>query len=477
VSAKGDDKTASGKEEDRLIGYKGFARKKLEAAGAKIWDVVEIAKDKRVARGIILPRSEFNPDMNHVNIKLKNGYNVGIELTDSAKITIYSQEVGEYKLPEKSFPINEQLPTIALLGTGGTIAARLDYRTGAVYPAFSPGELFTAIPELAEVCNLMPEVVYKVLSEDLDPTYWLELATIIYNKIKNEKVDGVVVGHGTDTMAFTGTALSFLLQNLPVPVILVGSQRSSDRPSSDSAINLINAVTCAAQSDIAEVLVCMLGSTNHAYDLLHRPAHLRKMHSSRRDAFKTIGTIPFGKIEKNQITVYEKTYLKRNKEREIKSDLKIDPKVALIYHYPGIQSDLIEALIDKKYHGIVLAGTGLGHISKNLLDAVKRAVDEKIAVVMTVQTLWGFTGMQVYQRGREELSIGIIPGQSMLPETAYVKLCWVLGHTRNPDEVKQMMLTNITGELIDRETPRGYLIFQGIEPALDQYFHPSLPPP
>jgi len=280
----------------------------------------------------------------------------------------------------------------------------------------------------------------------------------------------VVVGHGTDTMAFTGTALSFLLQNLPVPIILVGSQRSSDRPSSDSAINLMNAIACAAQADIAEVLVCMLGSSNHSYDLLHRPAHLRKMHSSRRDAFKTIGTIPFGKVENRNITIHENNYRKRNKEREIKAALKIDPKVSLIYHYPGIQPELIETLIDKKYHGIVLAGTGLGHISKNLLDPIKRAIEEKIAVVMTVQTLWGFTGMQVYQRGREELSIGIIPGHSMLPETAYVKLCWVLGHTRNPDEVKQMMLTNIAGELIDRETPRGYLIFQGIEPILDQYF-------
>ncbi|HUX99966.1 MAG TPA: Glu-tRNA(Gln) amidotransferase subunit GatD [Candidatus Deferrimicrobium sp.] len=452
------------------MGYKGNARKKLEAAGAKIWDVVEIVKDKRVARGIILPRSEFNPDTNHVNLKLKNGYNVGIEITDALKITVYSQEIGEYKLPEKIVPFIEQLPTIALLGTGGTIAARLDYRTGAVFPAFSPGELFTAIPELAEICNLLPEVVYEVLSEDLDPNYWLELATIIHNKIKNEKVDGVVVGHGTDTMAFTGTALSFLLQNLPVPIILVGSQRSSDRPSSDSAINLMNAIACAAQADIAEVLVCMLGSSNHSYDLLHRPAHLRKMHSSRRDAFKTIGTIPFGKVENRNITIHENNYRKRNKEREIKAALKIDPKVSLIYHYPGIQPELIETLIDKKYHGIVLAGTGLGHISKNLLDPIKRAIEEKIAVVMTVQTLWGFTGMQVYQRGREELSIGIIPGHSMLPETAYVKLCWVLGHTRNPDEVKQMMLTNIAGELIDRETPRGYLIFQGIEPILDQYF-------
>ncbi|MHA1649796.1 MAG: Glu-tRNA(Gln) amidotransferase subunit GatD [Candidatus Helarchaeota archaeon] len=466
MCAKGDVKPENGDvKEDSLAGYRGYARKKLEAAGAKVWDVVEIQKGKEVVKGIILPRPEFQ-DTHFVTLKLKNGYNIGVELTDSSKITVFSQEIGEYKLPEKEVTPVEELPTIALLGTGGTIASRLDYRTGAVFPAFSPAELFTAIPELEDICNLKPEIVYEKLSEDLDPLYWLELATIVYNKIKNEQVDGVVIAHGTDTMCFTGTALSFLLQNLPVPIILVGSQRSSDRPSSDSAINLINAVTTAAQGDLAEVLILMMGSTSHDYGLLHRPGLARKMHSSRRDAFKTIGTIPFGKVKDGTITIFEKNYQKRDKNREIKAYLKIDPKVALIYHYPGIQPELIETLIDHKYHGIVLAGTGLGHISENLLAPIKRAIEEKIAVVMTVQTLWGFTGMQVYQRGREELAIGIIPGHNLLPETAYVKLCWVLGHTRNLSEVRQQMLTNIAGEILNRETAMGYLIYQGIEPEI-----------
>ncbi|MFX1294760.1 MAG: Glu-tRNA(Gln) amidotransferase subunit GatD [Promethearchaeota archaeon] len=447
---------------DTLTGYKGIARKRLEDAGAKIWDVIEISKDKEVIKGIILPRSELEKDTPNITLKLTNGYNVGIELTDSSEITIYSQEIGEYKLPEKEIPFNEKLPTISLLGTGGTIAARLDYRTGAVFPAFTPAELLTAIPELANICNLKPEVIFEVLSEDLNPDYWLELATIVYNKIKKEQVDGVVISHGTDTMCLTGTALSFLLQDLPVPVILVGSQRSSDRPSSDSALNLINAVTIAAKADLAEVLLLMMGSTSHDYGLLHRPGLARKMHSSRRDAFKTIGTIPFGKVEKNNIIIFERIFQKRNKDQEIKAYLKMDPNVALIHHYPGIQPELIETLIDHKYHGIVLAGTGLGHISKNLLEPIKRAIEEKIAVVMTVQTLWGFTGMQVYQRGREELAIGIIPGHNLLPETAYVKLCWILGYTRNLEEVKQRMSANIAGEILDRETAYGYLISQGI---------------
>ncbi|NVM27474.1 MAG: Glu-tRNA(Gln) amidotransferase subunit GatD [Candidatus Helarchaeota archaeon] len=453
------------KGEDNLKGYRGYARKKLEASEAKVWDVIEVTKDKRTARGIILPRSEFEDDTRHVILKLKTGYNVGIELTDSTKINVYGHEPGDYGLPEKEVLIIEELPTIALLGTGGTIASRLNYRTGAVLPAFSPGELFTAVPELAEICNLKPEMLFNLVSEDMNTDYWIELAKNIASKINDEQVDGIVVAHGTDTMSFTGAALSFLLQNLPVPIILVGSQRSSDRPSSDSAINLINAVTCAAKADIAEVLICMMGMTDHNYDLLHRPALTRKMHSSRRDAFKTIGTIPFGKIQDGNITIFEKSYKKRDKDRELKVDLKIDPKVALIYHYPGIQPELIETLIDNKFHGIVIAGTGLGHISGNLLDPIKRAVEEKIAVVMTVQTLWGFAGMQVYERGREELAIGIIPGHNLLPETAYVKLCWILGHTRNLEEVEQQMLANIAGELIYRETMRGYLVLQGIEEA------------
>ncbi|MHA1277910.1 MAG: Glu-tRNA(Gln) amidotransferase subunit GatD [Candidatus Helarchaeota archaeon] len=464
MCAKGEVSPEDGLEtKDLLTGYQGYARKKLESVGAKIWDVIEIVKGKEVVKGIILPRSEFEEEDRNVTLKLINGYNVGVELSDSANITVYSQEIGEYKLPEKKVPPVENLPTVSLLGTGGTIAARLDYRTGAVFPAFSPGELFTAIPELATICNLKPEVIYEVLSEDLTPKYWLDLARTVYNRIKDEDVDGVVIGHGTDTMCFTGTALSFLLQDLPVPVILVGSQRSSDRPSSDAAINLINAVTTAAQADLAEVLILMLGATDHEYGLLHRPSLTRKMHSSRRDAFKTIASVPFGKVQDGNITIFEQKYHKRDKNRELKSYLKIDPYVALIYHYPGIQPELIETLIDHDYHGIVLAGTGLGHISKNLLEPIQRAIEEKIAVVMTVQTLWGFTGMQVYQRGREELAIGIIPGHNMLPETAYVKLCWVLGQTRNIEEVKTQMRTNIVGELIERETLQGYLIKQGID--------------
>ncbi|TFG05781.1 MAG: Glu-tRNA(Gln) amidotransferase subunit GatD [Promethearchaeota archaeon] len=449
--------------EDLLKGYKGFARKKLESAGVKIWDIIEVEKEKKVTRGIVLPRSEFESDTRHLNLKLKSGYNVGIELTDSTKISIYGYEAGEYGLPEKEVVLNEELPSISLIGTGGTIASRLNYRTGAVLPAFTPGELFTAVPELANICNVTPEVAFNLLSEDMNTEYWIELAKNIASKIKDEQVDGVVVAHGTDTMCFTGTALSFLLQNLPVPIILVGSQRSSDRPSSDSAINLINAVTCAARGSFAEVLICMLGFTNHDHDLLHRPALTRKMHSSRRDAFKTIGAIPFGKVQNGEITIFQQTYQKRDKERELKVNLKMEPKVALIHHYPGIHAEIIETLIEKKYRGIVLAGTGLGHINQNLLAPIKRAIEEGITVVMTVQTLWGFTGMQVYERGREELAIGIVPGHNMLPETAYVKLCWVLGNAKTPEAVVQLMQQNFAGEMLERETIKGYLIHQGIE--------------
>ena len=248
MSKKARREEKTGSQEDGLKGYKGYAREKLEAAGAKIWNIVEIENDKKMVRGIILPRSEFEKDTTHVNLKLKTGYNVGIELTDLTKITVQGYEAGEYRLPEKEIVYNEKLPKISLLGTGGTISSRLDYRTGAVHPAITPAELFTAIPELEDLCNLYPEVIFNLLSEDMDPAHWVDLARIIANKIKDEKVDGVVIAHGTDTLCVTGAALSFLLQELPVPIVLVGSQRSSDRPSSDSAMNLINAVQFAAQS-------------------------------------------------------------------------------------------------------------------------------------------------------------------------------------------------------------------------------------
>jgi len=242
-----------------------------------------------------------------------------------------------------------------------------------------------------------------------------------------------------------------MLKDLSIPVVLVGSQRSSDRPSSDAALNLINAAV-VANSDIAEVVVTMLGTSSHDYGLIHRGTLVRKMHTSARNTFRTINNIPLGMVQNRKIKMFTDEYKTRSK-LETQAITNFEKKIALIYSYPEIDNELINFYIDKGYRGIVFAGTGLGHIPTTLYDSLKRAIQEDITILMTSQTLHGFVGMNVYSTGRELQNIGIIPGQNLLPEVAYVKLGWVLGQTENPEEIKNLLLKNIAGEFIDREIP------------------------
>lgn len=435
--------------DDKLKGYKEKARELLTNFKIEIWDIIQVKTDKTTLEGILLPRSEY-ASLDYIEIKLENNYNVGINISDIQDIKKIGKREAKYKIPEKSFPKNKDLPNLNLLGTGGTVASRLDYTTGAVIPSFTPGELFSAVPELAEICNLECELVFEILSENMKAEYWQKLA----GKVKdaaNSGIAGIIVGHGTDTMSFTSAALSFMLKDLSIPVVLVGSQRSSDRPSSDAALNLINAATVAI-SDIAEVVVTMLGSTSHDYGLIHRGTLVRKMHSSYRNTFRTIDDIPLGMVKNRKIKMFKDNYKKRS-QSETKALINFEKKVALIYSYPGIENEQIEFYIDKGYKGIVLAGTGLGHVGTIIYDSIKRAIQEGITILMTTQTLHGFVGMNVYSTGRELQNIGVIPGRNLLPEVGYVKLGWILGQTSNPEEIKELLYTNIAGEFIERELP------------------------
>lgn len=438
---------------EKYPGYSKDVIDTLEKFGADIWSIVEIKTETASYKGILLPRYE-HAEPGFIEIKLDNGYNVGIKVEKDIQIKVIGKREGKYHIPEKSFPTNNKLPNVKLFGTGGTVASRLDYITGAVIPAFTPGELFSTVPELAEVCNLDTEIVFEILSEDMKPSYWQQLATKI-EKAVNSGIDGVIVGHGTDTMSFTSAALSFMLKDLSVPVVIVGSQRSSDRPSSDSALNLINAATVAANSDLAEVVVCMLGSSSHKYGLIHRGTLVRKMHSSVRNTFRTIGDIPLGKVENRKIKMLKKDYRKRNKDKT-QAITTFEEKVGLVYTYPGITNEIIDFYVDKKYKGIVISGTGLGHTPTYIFDSVKRAIEEDVILIMVTQCINGFVGMNVYSTGRELLDLGVIPGENLLPEVAYVKLGWVLGQTQNKEEVKELLLTNIAGELLDREIPNAF---------------------
>ncbi len=434
---------------ENLKGYKGEGKKLLEKNKVGIWDIVHIKTGKTQYEGIILPRIEHSAP-NFINIKLENNYNIGVKVSEIQEIKKIGKREASYKIPQKKFPYNQDLPNIKLLGTGGTIASRLDYTTGAVIPSFTPGELYSAVPELAEICNLDCEIVFEILSENMKPEYWQQLAEKV-KEAANSGINGIMIGHGTDTMSFTSAALSFMLKDLSIPVVLVGSQRSSDRPSSDAALNLINAAV-VANSNIAEVLVCMLGSSSHDYGLIHRGTLVRKMHSSVRNTFRTINNIPLGMVQNRKIKMFTKDYKKKSK-LETKALTKFEKKIALVYSYPGTDNEQINFYIDNSYKGIVFAGTGLGHVSTTIYDSIERAIQEGLTILMTTQTLHGYVGMNVYSTGRELLNRGIIPGQNLLPEVAYVKLGWVLGQTTNPEEIKALLLENIAGEFLEREIP------------------------
>jgi glutamyl-tRNA(Gln) amidotransferase subunit D len=239
-------------------------------------------------------------------------------------------------------------------------------------------------------------------------------------------------------------------------VVLVGSQRSSDRPSSDAALNLISAVRVAAASDLAEVAVVMHGSTEDDFCLVHRGTRVRKCHTSRRDAFHSINEPPLALVRGSEIQYLRDDYRRSSGEGRVRVDARFDPRVVLIKATPGASSDLIRAAVDRGYHGIVLEGTGLGHAPHSMFDGIKLAVEQGIPVVMTSQCLWGRVNMNVYSTGRDLLNLGVIPCEDILPETAYVKLMWVLGHTRRPERVADLMRQNLAGEISERTRPDAY---------------------
>ncbi len=467
-------------EQDERSGYQGAALEIMNRFQIRVWSDTKIETTRGPFRGIILPRAENTDDL-HIVIKLDTGYNIGVDIDTITNMEELGYKKANYKIPEKEFPYDPKKKMVQLLGTGGTIASRLDYRTGAVIPAFSPGELYGSVPELADIANLQTEKLFGVFSENMGPEQYTKLAEACRDKIE-AGARGIVIGHGTDTMHHTAAALSFMLQDLPVPIVMVGSQRSSDRPSSDAAINLLNATYTAAHSDIAEVMVCMFGPTSDQYGLLHQGTRVRKMHSSYRSTFRTIDDVPIAMVDykkgidwdkepANQpgITPIKTDYNKRDMSRKVKLDNVFDDRVSLVYYYPSMKPDIIDSLIDNGYKGIVIAGTGLGHINKPVYPAIERAKDAGVAVYMTVQTLWGYAQMYVYDTGRDLMAKGIVPLGNMLPEVAFIKLGWALGHTDDLEEVKKLMLQPIANDMTEREPYNGYLIYQGGIPEIQKF--------
>jgi len=444
-----------------VSGYKGKALKVLKAVRAKVGDRLRVEKLSQVHEGILMPRTELG-DQNHLVIKLDSGYNLGVRLTRDAKVRkVAVGKAPRMGLPPIAFKPDPSKPSVSILGTGGTIASRVDYRTGAVYPAFSAEELYSAVPELADLANIKTSAVCSVFSENMSPQLWVKIARAVAREM-NGGARGVVIAHGTDTMGYTAAALSFAFRGVFRPVVLVGSQRSSDRPSSDAALNLLSAVAVASKSDIAEVCVVMHGSTEDDFCLVHRGTKVRKCHTSRRDTFQTINDLPMCVVKDGEIIPLS-DYNKAKQEGKVVVDAKFEPRVALVKVSPGIQPKTIDSVLRAGYRGIVLEGTGLGHTPEVLFSSIKRAIKRGVPVVMTSQCIWGRVDMKVYSTGRDLLQLGVIPGEDMLPEVAYVKLMWVLGHTQDMREVSKLMLTNVAGEILSRTRPDAFpQVFGGV---------------
>ncbi len=402
--------------------------------------------------GILMPRYESASD-NYIVIKLKSGYNTGIEL---AKIKSVAKVSGEAKATQQPSSTKQQgdddkkreLPKIALISTGGTIASKIDYRTGGVRAALSASELYASVPELATIASVDTEVLMSEYSENLTPGHWTMMADRIADRVGSGKYDGIIVSHGTDTMHYTAAALSFALQGLPIPVVLVGAQRSSDRPSSDAALNLIGAATFAAKAPAAGVFVAMHAGTSDDAVAVHIGTRVRKNHTSRRDAFESIDVTPVALVKDGKVVEMQKEssieLVPRGKSGKLRLQSSFDSRVALVKYHPGFDPTMVYWLISSGCGAIVFEGTGLGHVNRNLFGVLKEAAEKGVYLFMTSQCIWGRVSMTVYDTGRDLLDIGVVPLSDMIPETAVVKAMWALANSQDP---KKAMQENLAGEM------------------------------
>jgi glutamyl-tRNA(Gln) amidotransferase subunit D len=422
-------------------GYEGSSLEFLKQNQIAVGDAVKLLADITYS-GIIMPRYEHSDDK-HIVLKLKSGYNIGLEISKIEKVE--KQQVAE-KILETDEKIEkvEGLPKILLLSTGGTIASKIDYRTGAVTPVLTAEELNASVPELAKIANIDAEVLFSEYSENIMPEHWLKIAEKI-EKFSKSDYSGIIIAHGTDTMHYTSSFLSFALSGFPIPIVLVGSQRSSDRASSDAALNLIGATKFIIENNTNGVYIVMHQDENDDSVACHLGTRVRKNHTSKRGAFQTIGDDPaFIITEKQTQKNISKNYFEKD---EFQPRINLDSKVALVKYHPGFDPNLLSQIIEMGYKGIIFEGTGLGHVGKVMYENIKKANEKGIFLGMTSQCIDGRVRMTVYESGRDLLDLGIIPLENMIPEVALVKAMWAIGNSQNVEEVKKIMLQNIASEL------------------------------
>jgi glutamyl-tRNA(Gln) amidotransferase subunit D len=395
--------------------------------------------------GTVVPRHELSGDR-ILPLKLESGYNIGIRIGPEFRYRVLDPiprppAVGPAP-PRAARSERVVAPLVALLTTGGTIASRVDYETGGVRPVKEERELLAFYPELDAGGPIRIVPVLDRLSEDITPSDWSRLAERVVDAFR-DGARGVVITHGTDTLGFTASALSFLLVDLPGPVVLVGAQRSPDRPSSDGPSNLEAAVRLAREGAFGEVVVVMHAGTSDGTFAIHRGTGVRKMHSSRRDAFESRNSPPLGRIDSSGIR-WHRTPRPRS-EGVPRADGPLDPAGGLLTFYPGLSAERAAAFVSG-LRGVVLGGTGLGHVASEHLEWIRSAVRRGVIVAMTTQCLAGSVDPFVYATGRQLEQAGVVYLVDLLPETAYTKLLWALGHGSTAPEVEALLRADVAGE-------------------------------
>jgi len=411
---------------------------------------VEITpQDGRTWHGIIVPATEFSGE-NIVVLKLASGYNVGLAIDENDVLTVISKprrprSAKSAERPPSAAPPST-FPWVALLTTGGTIASRVDYQTGGVKPVRDEQEILAAFPALDAEGPVHVVPVLERFSEDIVPADWVILAEKVGEGFR-QGARGVVISHGTDTLAYTAAALSFMVRNPPGPVVLVGAQRSPDRPSSDGFTNLPAAIHLARSGDLGEVVVVMHAGVSDDRLAIHRGTRVRKMHSSRRDAFQSRNAPPLGYIEGKRIQLSPEA--RRPSETPLRIETDLDERAAMVSYYPGFSPTRLRRLV-RNERGLVIAGTGLGHIAREHLRGLRRLIEGGLVVGMTTQCLDGGTDPYVYATGRDLLRSGVAYLDDLLPETAYVKMLWALGQSEDPARVRALLLEDQVGEFVRR---------------------------
>jgi glutamyl-tRNA(Gln) amidotransferase subunit D len=457
-----------------------------------------LLKDNLSHEGVFVFENE-----NFIYLKLSSGYNIGIskekiesfkEIKQSKSTTMPHETKQNDEAQNSGNGEISKDTEILILHTGGTIASKVDYSTGAVNAKFTPAEMLEMFPELKNIAKIDSKLIRNMWSEDIRLAHYNIVAKEIEAALKISSLKGIILTQGTDTLHYTASALSFMFESLPIPVVIVGAQRSSDRPSSDASLNLLSAaffISKAHEHEMNGVFICMHESNDDKSCLILPPQNIKKLHSSRRDAFKCINCSPLAKVNfehKNiEMLAVKHFHQEKSKEESEEKDNKTseqdkpaarkahheyklklfnpDIKVGIIKSRPGIMAE--ELKIYEKFDGLILEGTGLGQFpieqidaesaqNKKIFDELKKIASKKV-VCMTTQTVFGRINMNVYSPARMLRGIGVLGHNlDMISETAYIKLAWLLSNY-SPEEAKKLYTENLRGEITERSEKEEFL--------------------